>query len=199
MKQNITIQQGSNFDMLVRWESPNVVFKPITAVTKAAPPVVTATGHGMPDGWRCAFTNIVGMTQLNAVNSPPDSTTDFSQITLLSADTFSVVGVDATGFTAYKSGGIVRYYAPVDLTGYTARMQIRPTVASATILQLMLSSDGHINIDTTKHTIDCVLTAAETAAFTFSSAVYSLEMVSVAGAVTEILHGTVKLTKETTR
>jgi hypothetical protein len=199
MKKNLVFQQGSSYTLEVRWEQKEYTFKPITAITKAAPPVITATSHGVPDNWRVAMTNIRGMTELNAANDPTVVAADFYEVNVLTGNTLELKNVDATGFGTYVSGGILRYYPPVDLTGYTARMDIRQTLTATTTLLSLTTGNGRIAIDTANYVITLDLTAAETEALTFSSAVYSLEMVGPSSDVTQLLYGSVKLDKEVTR
>lgn len=69
----------------------------ITGVTAANPPVVTVgSTAGWVDGNFTRIRDIVGMTELNG---------NLYEIDVLSATTFSLVGVDASAFTAYTSGG----------------------------------------------------------------------------------------------
>lgn len=198
-RQNITIKQGSNFQMIVRWATKDVVFKAITGITRAAPPVITAVAHGLTDGWKAALTNIVGPDPLNALNDPP-KTKDYYEVLVLTSDTFSLKGVDATGFDAYASGGIVRYFNPVDLSDYvSARMQVRSALAATSTILDLTSGAGDIVIDDTAKTITTSLDAADTELLSFSAGVYSMEMVHTSGAVYEVVHGKVTLDKEITR
>jgi hypothetical protein len=69
----------------------------ISGITKSSPCVVTTlVPHGFANLEQVSFSGIVGMTELN-------NTQAF--ITLLSPTTFSLNGVDSTGFTTYVSGG----------------------------------------------------------------------------------------------
>lgn len=187
---DLEICKGVTFSRVFRWESSTVVFKAITAITKAAPPVITATGHGLPDGWRAAVTNVLGMAEINAANNPPKNA-QYKKMALLSSSTVSVTGVDATGFGTYTSGGILRYNQPVDLAGYIARMHVREAIDSATILLELTTANFRILLDNTLKTITLVLTAAITAAITWESAVYDLELESAGGVVTRLLEGAV--------
>lgn len=198
MKKNQTIKQGSTVSWVVRWEGTDLTFKPITAISKEAPPLVTAVGHGLASGWRVALTNVKGMTALNAQSNPP-APEDFYTVLKITNDTFRLLGVDATGFQTYTSGGVVRYYTPVSLVGFTARMQIRSTIDAATTLLELTTENGRIALDAVANTITLTISALDTAALTFSSAVYSLELVSPIGEVTELLYGNVDLVKEITR
>ncbi len=198
-KRDIVIIQGNTFSMQVRWEQAELTFKAVTGITKAAPPVITCTGHGMPDNWRGAFTNLGGMTQLNAEDAEAVVAADFFDIDYIDANSFKLKNVDATGYGTYTSGGILRYYPPVNLAGYTARMHIRQALTTTTTLLELTTENSRIDIDESNYLITLTITAADTEDLTFTSGVYSLEMVSGSGAVTTLLDGKVKLTKEVTR
>jgi len=88
-------------------DSPEVgTEKTITNITQANPAIVTVTGHGYStDQWKY-FDSIGGMTELNG---------NTYRVTKLTNDTFSLDGVDSTGFTAYTSGGEVSNCKEVDV------------------------------------------------------------------------------------
>jgi len=88
---------------------------------------------------------------------------------------------------------------PVDLTGCTARMQVRPEVASATVLLELTSGNGRIVLGTTDGKITLGLTATETAALTWQRAVYDLEIVHSDGSVRRLMEGSIKVRPEVTR
>ena len=87
--------------------------------------------------------------------------------------------------------------APLNLTGYTARMQIRPSVGSYEVL-LELTSSAGIALGGAAGTIVITITAAQTAAMTKLSGVYDLEMINGA-VVTRLAQGTVTVSPEVTR
>lgn len=192
LKQNFKVYQGSTFSPIFRWESARKVYKTITGITQAAPCVVTAVGHGVPDGWRVKVTNVGGMTQIN-------STTAYKTATLKTVDTIEFNDINSLGYTAYTTGGVLEYNDPVTLTGYTAKMQIRASITDATVILELTDANGKITLNNTTKTISIILTAAETAAFTFGTAVYSLELTDGSGVVTQLVTGTLTLVKEVTR
>ncbi|MCC6475110.1 MAG: hypothetical protein IT514_15355, partial [Burkholderiales bacterium] len=102
---------------------------------------------------------------------------------------------------AYTSGGELVYNPPVDLTGSTARMQIRPYVESpdADILLSLTTANGGISLGGANGTISLLASAAATAALDFDTAVYDLEVIDGSGLVTRLLSGMVTLSKEVTR
>lgn len=192
IKLNFKVYQGSTFNEVLRWESSKKIYKPITAITQAAPVVVTATSHGVPDGWRVKITNVGGMTDIN-------STEEYRVATRLTDNTLELNAINSLGYKAYTTGGVVEYNEPVDLTGYTARMQIREKVDSTTIIKELTTENNGIVIDATNKKINIVISATDTAAFTFGSAVYSLELVSSTGVVVPFVNGVLTLVKEVTR
>jgi hypothetical protein len=87
----------------------------------------------------------------------------------------------------------------VNLTDYTARMQARASVTSATVVLDLTTANGKITLGGTAGTITLTLSAAETAAVTQQSLAYDLELVSAGGVVTRLVEGQIVLTPEVTR
>jgi hypothetical protein len=97
----------------------------------------------------------------------------------------------------------------VDLSGYSGKMQIRPTIASETVyltLSSSLNGDGtglnfsgsNGSIPPTSGSVGIFISATSSSALDFTEAVYDLEITS-GSIVTRILEGKVKLSKEVTR
>lgn len=195
-RKDLIVEQGRTFRSVVRWEVEPLVYRPITGITRAAPPVITAAAHGIPNGWRAAVVDAVGMVEMNAKKNPP-ALSDYRRMTVIDASTVSVDELSAAAFRAYVSGGYLAYFMPADLLSCTARMSIKNKVGG-TLLASLTSAGGAIVVDNTLKTVTLVLDAAATAAYTWVSGVYDLEMISPAGVVTAILYGDVTLTKEVT-
>ncbi len=192
IKLNFKIIQGSTFSQVLRWESATKAYKPITAITQSAPIVITAANHNIPVGWRTRVTNVSGMKE---INSGADS---YYTVTSATQDTVTFNAVNSLGYSAYVSGGVLEYNEPVDLAGYTARMQIRAKLEDSAIIKELTTENSGIIIDNTLKTITVTISATDTAAFTFSTAVYSIELVKGV-VVTPFANGSVSLTKEVTR
>ena len=95
---------------------------------------------------------------------------------------------------------------PYDLTGYTARMHVRPYKDSPIIiigLGAVTSPGGTITLGGPAGTINLEIPAANTAALTPTPNndvyVYDLELVSGGGVVTRVLEGNFKVSGEVTR
>jgi len=190
-KLNFKMYQGSTFKEVIRWESSIKVYKTITGITKSAPVVITAVDHGLPVGWRTKITNVGGMTTIN-------STDNYNVVTGITADTVTINDLNSLGYAAYTSGGVLEYNQPMDLTAYTARMQIRPSLTSSTIIDTYSTELGTLVIDNTLKTITILVPATTTAGYTFSTGVYSLELI-LGSTVTQLITGTISLTQEITR
>jgi hypothetical protein len=200
---DFTIYQGSTLQLPVRWESDTIEYRPITAISKSAPVVITAVGHGIPTGWWVTINSVKGMTQINAVNTPPRDA-DYKQVTVLTNDTVSLNQVNSLNYSAYTSGGAIQFNAPVDMTGYEARMMIRRKLKDTEIIETLTSTDvrlpaAGITIDNTDKIILIKMSPTLTDDLTFSTAVYDLEMVAPNGDVYRILEGSITLSREVTR
>lgn len=88
---------------------------------------------------------------------------------------------------------------PIDLTGYSARMQIRATVESAAIIHEATTVNGQIVLGGAAGTVTFAIPATATELFTFDEAVYDLEVESAGGHVTRLVEGVVYLSPEVTR
>lgn len=87
----------------------------------------------------------------------------------------------------------------VNVTGYTARMQIRKTVDASTIILTLTTENGRITVGGSNGLITLLVSAADTAALTTFCGVYDLEVISPTGVVTRLLEGQVEISKEVTR
>jgi hypothetical protein len=193
---NICLIQGKTFRRVTRWETRPIVYKAITAITETAPIRITATGHGLPEGWRAAVESVQGMTEINAANTPPLAP-DYHEITVVDANTVEFNDTNALEYSTYLSGGTLRYNTPHTLTDYTARMTIKDMVGG-TVLKALTTENGGIAIDEDEYTISLYISAADTAAFSWTEGVYDLEMVSSEGDVTQLLAGFVYVKPEVT-
>ena len=192
---NYKIYQGSTFTESLRWESETKAYAPISAITKAAPCVITTTSaHTVPLNWRVRVTGVTGMRDINNV-----ADTDYYLVTSKTTNTVTLNQVNSADYAAYTSGGILSWNLPVPITGYTAQMQIRETLESTTVIAELTTANGRIVIEPVNSVISINLTAALTATFNFDSAVYSMELTDAQSNVFQFLNGSLSLIKEVTR
>ena len=194
-KLSYKIYQGSTFTETLRWESETKAYMPISAITQAAPCVITtATAHTVPLNWRVRVTGVNGMKDIN--NIAEDA---YYLVTAKTGTTVTMNQVNSAAYAAYTSGGILSWNLPVPITGYTAQMQIRETLESDTVIAELSTSNGRIQIDTVNSTISMYMPASLTATFNFDSAVYSMELTDNSGGTFQFLNGSISLVKEITR
>ena len=77
----------------------------------------------------------------------------------------------------------------VDITGYSAQMQVRQFVDSVTPLTTASTANGKIVLEGALGKINIELTATETATYPVNNYIYSLQLTSPGGFVTELLNG----------
>lgn len=191
--EDFVIWMGKSFRRVIRWESKPYLYRAITGITKAAPAVITATSHSIPDGWRVAVVSAQGMTEINALNAPPRDS-EFMAARVLTSSTIALDDVDSSQFTTYSSGGYLQLFTPVDLTGMLARYKVKDKVGGTTLVSLTSSSG--ITISNTTKTITIDITAAATAAYTWTTGVHELEMEDSNGFVTGLFDGSVEVKRE---
>lgn len=89
----------------------------------------------------------------------------------------------------------------VDVTGYSARMMVRSSVASSTVLDSWNTDNGRMTIGTSDGRFSIFLPSTDCAAIEWTTGVYDIELVSPAATpiVTRILKGTITIDPEVTR
>lgn len=104
--------------------------------------------------------------------------------------------------TVTWSTGPKRSPVPVDLTDCSARMQVREKLTSTETLLELTTGNGGITLGETDGKITLRIEADETAAFTWNTGVYDLEIsfpTSPEPTVRRLLSGTVSVSPEVTR
>jgi hypothetical protein len=86
-----------------------------------------------------------------------------------------------------------------DLTGYTARMQVRPTPESSTILLEASTANGRISINAPGGIVMISVGADVTSPLTWNVASYDLEVATTAANTFKLIEGYASLSKEVTR
>lgn len=87
----------------------------------------------------------------------------------------------------------------VNLTGYTAKMQVRKSASSDEVLLEMSTVNGKIQLTPATGAVTLVFSAATTAAFDWRRGKYDLELTSADGIVTRLIEGEITVSREITR
>jgi hypothetical protein len=115
----------------------------------------------------------------------------------MAATTYDILieqGATFSQLVTYKDNGVA-----VNLTGYTARMQVRATLESASTLVELTTANSRIALGGTAGTITLTISATDTAGLTAGRGVYDLELVSGSGIVTRLLQGVATISRNVTR
>lgn len=184
---DLHIVQGSTLRDTLRLMQPRYEYRPISAI--GGSPVRLTVDHGLSGDWLAWVEGVSGMQGVNrSTRERPH------RVTVVDAATLEINALSAFGLN--PSGGQLIYKPPVDLTGATARMNIRAQVGGAVLLDLT-TDNGGLAI-TGPGTITRTISAADTAAITWASAVYDLEVQYPDGTVQRYLQGIVTVSREVT-
>lgn len=88
---------------------------------------------------------------------------------------------------------------PIDLTGCTARMQVRSEVGSPTVLLELNTTNGGVTLGGATGTIDLYISDEDTAAFAWDGGVFDLEITDSADEVVRLVQGSASVSPEVTR
>lgn len=196
MIQDIVIRKGSTFSDTVYYAQPVLAVKTITGITRSGQAVVTAAGHGVPIDWWAWIVGVVGMDQINHRSDELKNLGKAYRAYYVDADTLRL-DFDTSRFNAYTSGGELLYLPPVDLSAYTARMQIRDPDSDGAVAVSLTSGSG-LTL-TANGEIQRVIDATTTAALDFELGVYDLELADPSGVVIPVVSGRVTTEAEVTK
>lgn len=176
---NTTIDQGADWYITFIYNQPSE----ITNITANGTTITVTAVNGFTAG-QVASISGVNPSQFNLQNFTIASATN-SNFTITNA---------TTGL--YISGGLA--YAPVNLTGYTAALQIRSLPDSPDAV-LSLTTGSGITLTALTGQIDVHATATQTRSIDEGTYYYDLELTSVSGIVTRVAQGQVVVSPEVTR
>lgn len=186
----LLIIQGSTLRDTLRVMQPKFVYRAITAISATAPVQLTCE-HDLTSDWLAWIQDARQMPELNRAPRREHP----HRVEVIDASTLEINAISATGRN--PAGGQLIYQPPVDLTGAVARMQIRAEPQGTVLIELTTANDG-LTI-TGPGTIERQISAADTAAITWTKAVYDLEVEYADGTVHRYFEGPVTVSPEVTR
>ncbi len=186
-KLDLLIVQGSTLRDTLRLMQPRYEYRPITSL--GGSPLRLTVDHDLPGNWLAWVQGVNGMQNINRSQREKPH-----RVTVVDASTLEINALSAFGLN--PSGGQLIYKPPVDLTGASARMQIREQVGGAVLLELTTENGGLAIAG--PGTITRTLSATQTAALAWTEAVYDLEVQYPDGTVQRYLQGAVTVSREVT-
>lgn len=202
---NLRIYQGSTFSQMFRWESKTLAYATIQSIQKSAPCVIRLhPGQSVPPpSWRVRVTGANGMKDINQDPLPDAyyivSNTYLSGSGPTAAWDVTINEVNSLNYGTYTGNGALSWYEPVPLSGYTAQLQIRKSVAETTYEVELTSASGDIILNDTDKHILVTIPKTVTSGLNFTAGVYSLELTDSSGKTITFIQGSVTLVKEVTR
>lgn len=88
---------------------------------------------------------------------------------------------------------------PIDLTGFSAEMDIRDSQPDPITLYELSTVNGRIVLGGAAGTIQLLIPAADSEAFTWTSGVYDFELTDTSSKVRRLFKGTITIDPEVTR
>lgn len=181
----LRLVRGKTCEQVLLYADTQLRYVPIEAVPSLAPLRLTATAHGIPDNWPV---RIQGVTTPSELNTKAGLAV---RATVVDANTVEFNSLDGSSWAAYVLSGHLVFQAPVDLTGWKVRMQIRNKLGGDLLMSLSSdpadAADGELQVDADGSAFVIKLTAAQTAALTWNSGVYDLEAIRPDGGVVSVL------------
>lgn len=98
----------------------------------------------------------------------------------------------------YKFAWVDAKKRAINLTGFTARMQIKAAITDSAFLVELTTANSKLAISEPTGIVSLYLSDAETTAFTWSKGVYDIELISPTGDVYRMVSGSVTVSKEVT-
>jgi hypothetical protein len=176
---NLGMDQGADWDL-------NVIYKQPASITNV-------TGNGTTVTYTAANSFSAGQTVSIDQVMPYIYNLQNVVIATASATQFTVTN-GATGI--YISGGLAT--APLNITGYTAKMQMRSYPDSATAVLTLTTENGGIAITGATGNISLHATATQTGAINQGPYDYDLEIYQ-GSSVTRVIQGQIDVSAQVTR
>ena len=181
---DITIVKGKTFEFMYRYADSDLVYLPILGMPSTAPVRLNVASHGIPDGWPVRIEDLRRPEGLSSDEAGCDS---HYFATVVDFNTIELNQVSVSGSRPWAGGGVVVFNRPFDLSGCSARMQVRDRVDGALLLSLssdpMTLRDGSIQIDTGLAALIVKLEPAKTALLSWVRGTYDLELITPGGDV----------------
>lgn len=203
IQQDIQVIQGKTFAASFGWAQGKFVWGVITAVGKTAPVSLTVEGHGLKDDWPFWISGLKKPACLNNWSDPcgrggdPEVGEPY-MAEVADEDTLVINDINGLDFDTYAGGGVIRYYARADITGYEARMQVRASASSETVLfeASSVGEDPLITVDPDTATFSVTIPADAFIGATFREAVYEIEITAPTGEKYRLAYGALCLDRE---
>lgn len=177
----LRVYRGKTFEFGFLYADDELSYPEITAMPTKAPVRLTITGHNIPDGWPVKITCVKQPEELNTTEG------EFVIAKAVDADTIEINNLNAHCWKAFIPPGLLVYRAPMDLTDWQCRAQVRDRVGGEVLFSWhsdpLEGPDGEIEVDVAHSAFVLKMDAATSAALPWSQGVYDVEAISPTGEV----------------
>ncbi|UYZ85335.1 hypothetical protein MTZ49_07250 [Entomomonas sp. E2T0] len=171
----ITIQQGKTFNYGFKLADNEIVYRSISELINKVPVQLLVEDHSIPDNWPVT---------ISCVKNPFELNTECPVIaTVIDKDIIEINQMTVCCKRPYSGSGMISYYKPYDLTGFTARATIRPHINSKEIFYQW----DQVIVDAQNHLIILQIPAEVTATFCWCNAIYDVEATAPSGEVLSVV------------
>lgn len=160
LRYEINLKPGVTFTLGMRCAKPDeVVYAAISSISQAAPAAITTTSpHGLLTGWPVWVESVKGMIEINNPRPSQCGNNDVCPphiATVTGASGVLLNAVNSVGFGAYRSGGVLAWQKPRDITGYIASFVVsdKAGVKLLSISSNVLSTEGSLTVDPATSTV----------------------------------------------
>lgn len=202
VQQDLEVIKGKTFAASFGWAQGKFAWGLITGIAKTAPVSITVPGHDLKSDWPYWISGLKKPACLNNWTDPcgsdsPDAGSPY-MAEVVDADTLEINDLNGLEFETYAGGGVIRYYARADITGYEALMQVRASASSDAVLFEASSAgiDPLITVDPVTATFGLNIPADAFDAATFRDAQYEIEITAPTGEKYRLAYGVLSLGRE---
>ncbi|MBG6290801.1 hypothetical protein I5I61_25365 [Pseudomonas nitroreducens] len=181
----LRLVRGATYRDTRRLMQPPKEYRDIQAIDADAPLRLTVPAHGLASDWLAWVIGTTGLPDLN--REPPRQLPH--RVEIIDADTLEINSLSGVGFKPAAGAGQLVYQPPVDLTDATAKLIIREAEeGGATLLEL---TTGAGITHSAPGTLVVEITAAASAAISWITGWYHLEITFPDGTVSRFFKGPV--------
>lgn len=173
----LVIPKGKTFEFALRYAASRYIYHPIQGVLSLVPVRLQVPSHGVLDGWPIEILCVERPYELNGKYVASVSDPDVIEINDLVGECWR---------HKWNAGGIVRYLAPADIDGWTARAMFRRHLKDEEPLLTFTTeagADGLFLVDAAASTFTLSLSAAVSEALPITTGVWDAEAVDPEGNV----------------
>lgn len=179
----LRLVRGATYRDTRRFMQPRREYRDISAVEPTAPLRLSVPGHGLAGDWLAWVAGVTGFSDLNRAPGRQSP----HRVEVIDDNTLEINAISGVG--QKPAGGQLIYQPAVDLAGATARLVVREREEGGAVLLELTTGTGITAGGPGALVIE--VSAADTAAITWASGWYHLDVTFPDGTVSRFFRGAV--------